>query len=706
MKQDNYRSNVAQVSNGVTSTGFTIEANASVYSMLTAKVYNNPVLAVIREWSTNSCDVCIEHNLPVKYDVHLPTLAEPTFYVRDYGTGLDPEVINTFFSTLGASSKRDSNKTNGCLGIGRMAGLAVGDAFTVDSYVDGMLYSYVVSMQDGIPVTMHLGAVPSSEPNGLKLGVTVLPEDMHKYKEEAEYLYKYFDHKPNLNLDLDIKLDREEQLAEDWFIKKHKNDPHSYGSNANTRNFVVMAQVPYEIPHNGAVDDQGFSSLVVKVPPGSVTFNPGRETLSLDKKTVAYLNSMFQRIAGDFIAAANNKLVLCDDDVSVYRETSALRAAAPWKLREKIDPTPYVSQYAENMFSARNYWSGGTDAEYFSATAKFHAATNNKLHLTTKSSYYKTPKVFDQHNTSDALSFLTGNHVVVDVKTNFRQVLNDHYASKRLFIWQRPKGGDLDDAVTEAEAYLQALGIEYVLASTLIETAELKPKEVRKGLYASTVRNDGSILKSTKIEGEDVTDTDYLLLPLSGTSPDLGEDDFYVLMRAYNALRMVTDMPEIKGVPKKYLKLAQSEDNWHDFATYIKEQAEAATFKQGNIADPVNFTNSIIDTSSVRRYPKAIQEYFLNEMGYRRFRASDNFVHCDNTVMELKGMGATFERYQPIHDVDEEELQAMFPKTLPLLTRNFYGSQIDSKEVAHFAKMEEFYAIHSNDKRDLDTQHI
>lgn len=703
MRQQDYRNAVDSVSSGIQTTGFTLDVNQSMFQMLTANVYNNPVLAVVREWSTNACDACIDAGTEVKFDVHIPTLSEPTFYVRDYGTGLTPEKITGLFSTLGASTKRDSDEFNGTLGIGRMAGLAVGDAFTVDSYVDGMLYSYVVSMQDGIPVTMHLGAIPTSEPNGLKLGVTVLPEDMHKYKEEAEYLYKYFDHKPNLNLDIDIEMNREEQLAPDWFVKKHANQDY----NTNTRNFVVMAQVPYEIPHNGAVDDQGFSSLVVKVPPGSVTFNPGRETLSLDKKTVAYLNSMFKRIADDFVDAANNKLVLCDDDVSLYTEMYALRAAAPYRLRDRIDVEAYVSQHAKNMFSARNYWNSGKESEYFSATQDFHNATNDKVHITVKSSYCKTAKKFDKYNTAQALTFLQGNHVVIDVKTNFRQALNDHYASKNLFIWQRPKGGDLDDAVAESQAYLQALGIEYVLASTLIEAVELKPKEVRKGLYASTVRNDGSILKSTKIEGEDVTDTDYLLLPLSGTSPDLGEDDdFYVLMRAYNALCKVADMPVIKGVPKKYLKLAQSEDNWHDFATYIKEQTKAATFKQSSLTGVIHFTSSIIDAASVRSYPKAIQEYFLNDAGYRQFRAADNFVECDNTVMELKGMGATFERYQPIHDVDEEELKAMFPKTLPLLTRHFYGGQLDSKEIAHFAKMEEFYAIHSNDKRDLDTQHI
>lgn len=581
-----------------------------------------------------------------------------------------------------------------------MAGLAVGDAFTVDSYVDGMLHSYVVSMQDGIPVTMHLGTTPSSEPNGLKLGVSVLPEAMHRYVEEAEYLYKYFDHKPNLNLDLNIDLDKNDQIGADWFVKKGET---VHGANA--RNFVVMSQVPYEIPQSSEVNDQGFSSLVVNVPPGSVTFNPGREALSLDKKTITYLNAMFKRVAGEYVSAANNKMVLCDTDVELYKKLSALRQAAPWKLRDQIDPTPYVSQEVKNLFSARNYWAGDKGCEYFSATTEFQNATNNKVQLTVKPAYYKTAKPFDACNTAQALTFLEGNHVVVDVKTNFRQALNEHYANKTLFLWQRHKGGDLDEAIEEAKKYLDAMGVKYTLASTLIETVELKPKEERKGLYASKVTEHGSILKSEKVEREALTDTDYLLLPLSGTSPDLGEgDDYYNLIHAYNALCKVEDMPAIMGVPKKYLKLAQAQDNWHDFANYIQDAAEGTVFKRGNTEDLIPFTHSLINNDTVSKYPEAIQHYFLNDVGHRKFISAKNFVMDDNTVETLKSYGALFEKYQPEHDIDMDELRNTFPKTLPLLTTYMYGNVLDSSQLAHFAKMEEFYAIHSSNKRDPDTE--
>lgn len=116
MKQQDYRNNVQSASDGIATTGFTLDVNQSMFQMLTANVYSNPVLAVVREWSTNACDACIDAGTPVEFDVHIPTLAEPTFFVRDYGTGLTPEKITGLFSTLGASTKRDSDEFNGTLG--------------------------------------------------------------------------------------------------------------------------------------------------------------------------------------------------------------------------------------------------------------------------------------------------------------------------------------------------------------------------------------------------------------------------------------------------------------------------------------------------------------------------------------------------------------------------------------------------------------
>lgn len=95
---------------------FSIEMNSTMFSMLSKNVYNDVILAPMREWSTNAIDACLVAGTTPEFDVHLPTLSKPQFSVRDYGTGLTGEDICTLFATFGASTKRMSNKLNGTFG--------------------------------------------------------------------------------------------------------------------------------------------------------------------------------------------------------------------------------------------------------------------------------------------------------------------------------------------------------------------------------------------------------------------------------------------------------------------------------------------------------------------------------------------------------------------------------------------------------------
>ena len=57
--------------------------------ILSAKLYSDPVLAVVREYICNGTDAhveCGKKDLPVR--VHAPTELEPYFSVRDFGKGI------------------------------------------------------------------------------------------------------------------------------------------------------------------------------------------------------------------------------------------------------------------------------------------------------------------------------------------------------------------------------------------------------------------------------------------------------------------------------------------------------------------------------------------------------------------------------------------------------------------------------------------
>jgi hypothetical protein len=700
MIQQQYKNNVQDLNGDIQTTGFSIEVNESMFQMLTSNVYNDPTLAVMREWSTNACDACIAAGKDVNFDVHLPTIEEPQFFVRDYGTGLAPEDIVGLFSNLGASTKRNSNAYNGTLGIGRMAGLAVADAFTVESYYNGTRYSYAISMQNGVPVTMHLGDEPTSKANGLKLAVAVDYDDIMAYVERAEKLYKYFDYKPSLNRsDVNIHLDVSEHISDNWFITKPTGG-------YRTSNFVVMSQVAYEIPYNTKVDDQGFNNLVIKAEPGSVTFNPGRESLSLNKATIDYLNDAFLRIKDDYIQAANNTLAMCENDYELMTAYGSLTRAAPHQVAQVIDPTPFASTEFKNLFGNRSSYyhsSSVTNSfNYLYAGTAFDAATAGMLSLAYKNSYYKNSKPFNSNNSQGWREFFYAKHVIIDLKSKFRSALNEHFKGENLMTWQRTGKTDMDEAVTQAKNYLEAMGIPYTLASSIVEestfTGDLKTIAPREGFYASTVENE-SVFKSEKMDEYDVENTTYLYLKLKNTTPIIEDTtlSFEEYQEAYNMLALVTPMPQVKGVAKKYQDFVEQLDNWLDYETYIKDKMKETTFKVPFETRVPNLTSRVINKDTYTLYPKAIQEYYLEIRDYHAFNADSSFLYTEASRSLARQMGANFITYEPQRDVDLEYLELTFTKSLPMITGTS-GSYFDPSPdlVAHIAELEEFYAVHSS----------
>lgn len=700
MIQQEYKNNVQELAGDIQVTGFSIEVNESMFQMLTSNVYNDPILAVMREWSTNACDACIAAETEVQFDVHLPTLEEPTFFVRDYGTGLKPEDIVGLFSNLGASTKRNSNAYNGTLGIGRMAGLAVADAFTVESFYNGTHYSYVISMQNGVPVTMHLGNQPTTEPNGLKLSIAVDFDDIEAYTNRAERLYKFFDHKPKLNKDnVNIHLNVSEHISDNWYIMSMDRATH------RDNNWVVMSQVAYEIPYNTQVDDQGFKNLVIKAPPGSVTFNPGRESLSLNKATIEYLNKAFLKVKEEYVQAALGALALAQNDYELMNTYSALLRGAPAKIASFLNPTSFASQEFKNLFGTRGYYHNNSNAstfEYLYASPAFDAATANTLALSYKSGYYKNSKPLDYNNAQGWREFFYAKHVIVDIKSKFRAAINDHYSNQSLITWTRKLGVDVEEATQQAKNYLDKLGISYTLASDLIDNSnfseQTKAFAPREGFYASTISGT-NVYKSEKMEDTDVETNTYLYLKLKNTTPIIDDPSitFEEYQEAYNLLATVTTMPEVKGVAKKYQDFVEQLDNWIDYETYIKEKMAQTTFKVPFDTPVPRVPTHLINMDNYQTYPYALQEYYFELRDYHAFNADNSFIPYETTRELAKKLGANFISYQPQREVDLDYLETTFKESFKLLS-NAQGSYYDPKPqlLAYLAKLEEFYALHSS----------
>lgn len=163
---------------------FTIKQTAFMAELLSRKLYSNPTLAVIRELISNAIDIS-----GCNIDIQAPSFLEPTFIVRDYGTGLSREDVMTLYTTYGESTKRDTNSVIGGFGVGSKSPFALTDTFTVTSRYKGERTDYVCYKDKGFPRIREVCSAHTDEPDGLEVRVPI--EDINSFNEELDHYIWY-----------------------------------------------------------------------------------------------------------------------------------------------------------------------------------------------------------------------------------------------------------------------------------------------------------------------------------------------------------------------------------------------------------------------------------------------------------------------------------------------------------------------------------
>ena len=657
---DPHTPSTIQTSDALTSTQFSIETNASMFKMLTSKIYNDPLLAVMREWSTNAIDACKDAKLEVNFDVHLPTADNLTFSVRDYGTGLPKDQITTLFCTMGASTKRDSNEFNGAFGIGRLAGLAYTDSFTIESFYNGSYFSYLVTTDSGTPTAVELASSTTTEPNGLKLSVAVADlNDASTFSTTARSLYKHFAIKPNLNLDIDVSSNISMDISADWFIDQ----------SMSWDNYVLMSDVIYRIPSSSDLDAQGFRHLVLRCPTGSVSINPGREALSMDKPTVAYLNSRFQQASDDFVDFSLEAIKDLPTPIEQINLLQATISTAPGNLDQALTARAFstIPAFDEYLTKSRG-WSANLEFTPKDPNITFKLCTTN----------YKTLRPISELHLRD---LSTTSFLVIDLKTNWRHCLDDFTSA---IVLTRPTGTTMEEFLPAAEQWLEDLGItSFHRASEYATTEAIKAKAIRTGVYVSHP-SYASFGQATKCS----PDSSYIYVPLSGTTynhPTVPEELFYHLLKYYP----LPSSTYFVGVPKKYLDLASQNDSFTPLEDFLASTIAPGTFYASSSMD---FSTNLERYNSIRELttpvPQLVLDYISEHEAYQSFFPADldKFYRLGPTALKL------FTDYFPDLDVrhfphvtSDEAVFAAFP-----LLSSFYGRN-DSANLAHYLELEYHY---------------
>lgn len=216
---------------------------AHIFSVLRNQLYSDKILAVIREYSANALDANIEAgNEDRLIQITSPSYHDPVFRVRDFGRGLDEDEIRDIYANYGESTKRNSNRLIGQLGLGSKAAFAHGENFVINSYVNGkkIIYNaYIDPTQIGMIAKM--GEEDTDEPNGVMICVPVRINDIYLFQNKITSFFRFWNPIPEIiGLDITANLLPEPLMTSDgWeYFNPQSTDFYSV---------VTMGNIAYPI---------------------------------------------------------------------------------------------------------------------------------------------------------------------------------------------------------------------------------------------------------------------------------------------------------------------------------------------------------------------------------------------------------------------------------------------------------------------------
>ena len=184
---NNAPSNEAVLSNVGEIGEFRIRNSAKAFNILSSGLYANKIRAIIRELSCNAVDSHVAAgNQDTPFDVHLPNQLDPTFRIRDYGTGLSHDQVLNIYTTYFESTKTESNAFIGALGLGSKSPFSYTDNFTVTAIKDGKRNVYSAFINgEGVPSIALMHGEDTDEPIGVEIQFAVTDRyDYDKFRSE------------------------------------------------------------------------------------------------------------------------------------------------------------------------------------------------------------------------------------------------------------------------------------------------------------------------------------------------------------------------------------------------------------------------------------------------------------------------------------------------------------------------------------------
>lgn len=325
---------------------FTIKASAKAFKILSDGLYSDKILAIVRELSCNAYDAHIDEGTMDKpFLVHLPNTLEPWYSIRDYGVGLSHENVMHLYTTYFDSTKTESNDYIGALGLGSKSPFSYVETFTVTSYFNGEMRTYIADLGEaGVPQISLLEGFPmaTKEPNGLEIKLAVQRGDFQVFEYKAKEIYKRFDPVPTVIGVPNFEVEKVQYALKGngWRVINDKN-----GGYYSRRPSAIQGTVAYPIDRNAMRDISDAQSrlldglhIELDFEIGELDIAANRESLGYDKRTSANIMKKIDVALEEIGIELNKSFKACKtlwEAKKLYRKTFGTDYQDP--LRRLVD---------------------------------------------------------------------------------------------------------------------------------------------------------------------------------------------------------------------------------------------------------------------------------------------------------------------------------------------------------------------------------
>lgn len=301
----------------ITEHAFQIKSTSKAFAILSSGLYTNKIRAIIRELTCNAYDAHVAAgNTDTPIEIKLPSALDPTFYVKDFGIGLDHEGVTKLYTTYFESTKADSNDYIGALGLGSKSPFSYTQTFSVEARHNGKKRFYTAFINEhGVPAIVRMSENDTDEQNGLTVSLQVRTDDVSKFFDEAQHALMYFKPQPNVIGRSGFAPYSLKHVVEGnrWKVRSADYYAHMHGA------YIVQGFVAYPIDR-GVMEQNQLSDLAravlqmnidIVVNMGDVEVAASREALSYTKPTIANIKARIEQIAQEMSTTIQQQIDAC-----------------------------------------------------------------------------------------------------------------------------------------------------------------------------------------------------------------------------------------------------------------------------------------------------------------------------------------------------------------------------------------------------------